>query len=221
MSEKLPPTWAFWPAATVVGLLIRLLGGVRSVNLERLPREGPAIMVANHYTLADPMVLGWGTWVRIGRLVHMVSKAEVRRWPLFGWLGGQGGVIYVRRGETDREAQRRALAVLAAGRPLTIFPEGTRSPTGVLIPGRNGAALLAMRAGVPIIPVGITGTEGMISLRAIFGPRPRVTLTIGEPFRLAHRPEGPIDRAELVEGTTRIMREIAALLPPVRRGAYG
>jgi 1-acyl-sn-glycerol-3-phosphate acyltransferase len=104
---------------------------------------------------------------------------------------------------------------------MVIFPEGTRSPSGTLIPARNGAALLALRSGAPVVPVGITGTEGMLSWRAIFGPRPRATVVIGQPFTLGHRPDGPISRAELTEASTRLMKEIAALLPPSRRGVYG
>jgi 1-acyl-sn-glycerol-3-phosphate acyltransferase len=221
VSRSLPPSWLQRPAGFVVGLVHRLLGGVRSVGLENLPATGPMIIVANHYTLADPLVAAWGTGYRIGRIIHPISKAEVRGWPLLGWLGTQGGVIYVRRGEADREAQRQSLAVLAAGRALLIFPEGTRNRGGALIKARNGAALLAMRTGAPIVPVGITGTEGMFSWRAPFGRRPRATLNIGKPFTLPHRPEGPLDRAELVDGTTRIMSEVAALLPPERRGVYG
>lgn len=205
----------------IIGLLLNLLGGVRSVNLEHLPRTGPAILIANHYTLADPLVAGYGSAWRIGRFVAMVAKSQIRGWPVLGWLGTQAGVVYVRRGEANRDAQRASLDALAGGDFLLIFPEGTRSMTGGLITARNGAALLAMRTGVPIVPMAITGTEGMFSLGAIVGPRPRATVVIGQPFSLPHRPDGPIDRAELTDASTRIMREVAALLPPAQRGVYG
>ena len=221
MTATTPRLWVYRPVGFLISLLLRLLGGVRSVGLENLPRSGAVILVANHYTLADPLVAAFATCWRVGRVVHMVSKVEVRRWPLIGWLGTQGGVIYVNRRVGDLGAQRNAVAVLAAGRALLIFPEGTRSPSGALIPGRNGAALLAMRSGALVVPLGITGTEGMFSWRAIFGRRPRATVRIGQPFSLTHRPDGPIDRVDLVEGTTRLMREVAALLPPAQRGVYG
>ena len=220
-APDLPKTWFFRPAGTLVGLVISLFGAVRSEGLENVPREGPIVVVANHYTYIDPFVGGYGSCWRAGRLVHMISKAEVRGWPVLGWLGAQAGVIYVRRGEADRDAQRQSLAVLRAGRALFLFPEGTRSKTGELIQARNGAALLAIRSGALVLPVAITGTEGMLSLGAIFGPRPRATVRIGQPFSLPHRPTGPIDRAELVDHSNRMMREIAALLPPSRRGVYG
>jgi 1-acyl-sn-glycerol-3-phosphate acyltransferase len=221
LSRHLPQTWLYGPGAAIIGLIVSILGGIRTEGLENLPRSGPAILVANHYTLMDPLVAGLGTWRRIGRVVHMVAKIQIKSWPLLGWLGSQCGVIYVRRGTSDLDAQRALQAVLAAGRPMVIFPEGTRSPSGTLIPARNGAALLALRSGAPVVPVGITGTEGMLSWRAIFGPRPRATVVIGQPFTLGHRPDGPISRAELTEASTRLMKEIAVLLPPSRRGVYG
>jgi 1-acyl-sn-glycerol-3-phosphate acyltransferase len=221
LSRHLPPSWAYRPGGFVVSVLVNLLGGIRTEGLENLPRTGPAILVANHYTLMDPLVAGLGTCWKIGRVVHMVAKIQIKSWPVLGWLGTQCGVIYVRRGTSDLDAQRALQAVLAGGRPMVIFPEGTRSPTGALIPARNGAALLALRSGAPVVPLGITGTEGMLSWRAIFGPRPRATVVIGQPFTLGHRPDGPIDRSELTEASTRLMREVAALLPPARRGVYG
>lgn len=221
LSRYLPRSWAQRPAGAIVSVLVSILGGFRTEGLENLPRTGPAIIAANHYTLMDPLVAGLGTFWKIGRVVHPVAKIQIKGWPVLGWLGSQVGVIYVKRGTSDLDAQRALQAVLAAGRPLIIFPEGTRSPTGALIPARNGAALLALRSGAPIVPIGITGTEGMLSWRAIFGPRPRAKVVIGQPFTLGHRPDGPIDRAELTEASTRLMREIAALLPPARRGVYG
>ncbi len=221
-TRYLPQTWAYRPAGFFVGLLLRLLGGTRTEGLENLPRTGPAIIVANHYTLADPLVAGWGTCWQIGRVVHMIAKIQIKGWPVLGWLGSQCGVIYVRRGTSDLDAQRALHAVLAAGRPMIIFPEGTRSPTGALIPARNGAALLALRSGAPDRPDRDHRHRGDVQLAGDLRTAPA-----GDgPHRSAIHPRhtarmAPSTGRELTEATTRIMREVAALLPPIRRGVYG
>jgi 1-acyl-sn-glycerol-3-phosphate acyltransferase len=130
-------------------------------------------------------------------------------------------VFFVRRGEGDRSAQRIALAHLAAGRPIGVFPEGTRSRTGVLREPKFGVSLLAMRSGAPLLPVGISGSGKIFPGRSRWPHRTRVDIHIGKPFSLPHQPTGRLDRETLAEGTERIMREIAALLPEWQRGRYG
>jgi 1-acyl-sn-glycerol-3-phosphate acyltransferase len=111
--------------------------------------------------------------------------------------------------------------MLARGRPIALFPEGTRSRNGILAEARPGAALLAMRSGAPLLPVAITGTERIFPGRSRIPHRTRVTVRIGETFSLPHQPQGRLDRAALKEGSDRIMREIAALLPEWQRGRHG
>ena len=86
---------------------------------------------------------------------------------------------------------------------------------------RNGAALLAMRSGVPVLPVSITGSNRILPRGARLPRRSRVTVRVGEPFLLTLQASGRIDRQELAAGTERIMRAIAALLPPAQRGRFG
>ncbi|HLE58840.1 MAG TPA: lysophospholipid acyltransferase family protein [Candidatus Limnocylindria bacterium] len=213
-------TWFYHPGATIIGALLWFVGPARIEGAEHLPRSGPAIIIANHCSLMDPPMLGWATGHQVGRVVHFMAKVEMRRWPVIGWLARNAGVFFVRRGEGDRAAQRVALEHLAEGRLIGIFPEGTRNPDGALIEGKPGVALLAMRAGVPIIPVGITGTA-----RRRRGPlrwlsREPITFHVGEPFRLVYQPSGRLDRAELERGTDMLMRAIATLLPEAQQGVY-
>jgi 1-acyl-sn-glycerol-3-phosphate acyltransferase len=214
-------TWFFRPGAAVSGLLLRLLGKPTIEGLANVPRHGAFILVSDHLSLADPPILGWACGYRAGRIIHFMAKVEVRHWPILGWLASQSGVFFVRRGEGDRGSQRVALQLPAAGRPIALFPEGTRSRTGVIGEGRAGAALLAARSGAPLLPVGISGTERLFPGRSRIPHRTRVTVRIGAPFSLPHRPGGRIDRAELAAGNERIMREIAALLPEWQRGRFG
>lgn len=209
--------WFYHPGARIARWLLALLGGARIEGIGHVPRDGPFILVANHCSQADPPLLGWATGHQVGRVVHFMAKEEMHRWPVIGWLADRSGVFFVRRGEGDRVAQRLALELLAKGKPIGIFPEGTRSRDGRMREGRAGATLLAIRSGAPIVPVGIAGSHRLFPGGSKLPRRSRVTFRIGEPFRLEHQPAGRIDRQVLASGTQRIMEKIAALLPSGQR----
>ncbi len=207
-------SWFYHPGAAIIGFVSRLLWGARVEGVENLPRTGPFILVANHCSNLDPLMMGWASGHQIGRVVHFMAKIEMRRWPIIGWLATQAGVYFVRRGERDRAAQQFSLDALADGRPIAMFPEGTRSRTGHLREGKPGAALIAMRSGAPIVPASVAGTHRIFPGRSRL-PRPtRVRIRIGEPFTLPHQPSGRLDREALAAGTERIMSAIEQLLPP-------
>jgi len=213
-------TWFFHPGSIMTNWLKWLLGGGRVEGLEHVPGGGAYILVANHCSNLDPPFIGAAVGHATGRIIHFMAKEEIRHWPLVGWLARSSGVFFVRRGEGDRAAQRIALAHLAAGRPIGIFPEGTRSRDGQLREAKSGVALLAMRSGAPLLPVGISGSGRIFPGRSRWPHRSRVDIHVGEPFSLPAQPEGRLDRIELERGTERIMREIAALLPEGQRGFY-
>lgn len=207
-------SWFYHPGAAVCGFLARVLFGARVEGIENVPRSGPFILVANHCSNLDPPIIGWATGHKVGRVIHFMAKDEMRRWPLVGWLAQQSGVYFVRRGEADRAAQRFSLDALAEGRPIALFPEGTRSRDGHLRTARGGAAFLAMRSGAPLLPVGIAGTHRIFPGTSRWPHATRVRVRIGEPFVLGHLPSGRLDREDLEAGTERIMSSIEALLPP-------
>jgi len=207
-------SWFFHPGSAIAGFLARLLFRARVEGVEHLPRQGPFILVSNHCSNVDPPILGWATGHQIDRIVHFMAKVEMRSWPIIGWLATQSAVYFVRRGEGDRAAQRFSMEALAGGRPIALFVEGTRSRDGHLKAGKPGAALLAMRTGAPLIPIGIAGTQRIFPGRSRWPHATRVVVRIGPAFSLANEPDGRLDRAALTEGTDRIMREIALLLPP-------
>jgi 1-acyl-sn-glycerol-3-phosphate acyltransferase len=214
-------TWFYFPGAVMTGWLKWLLGGGRVEGLENVPRSGPFIMVSNHTSNLDPPFIGAVIGRHIGRPIHFMAKEEINGWPLVGWLARGSGVFFVRRGEGDRSAQRTAMEHLAAGRAIGIFPEGTRSRNGVLREPKVGVALLAMRSGAPLLPVGISGSGKVFPGRSRLPHRTRVDIRIGKPFQLPHQPIGRLDREALTEGTEQIMREIAALLPEWQQGRWG
>ncbi len=211
------PSWFYQPGAFICGLLARIFFHASVEGVEHVPRTGPFILVANHCSNLDPPIVGWATGHKVGRVIHFMAKMEMRRWPLAGWLAQNSGVIFVRRGEADRAAQTAALDALGAGRPIALFPEGTRSRDGRLRQGRGGAAFLAMRSGAPLLPVAISGTHRIFPGRSRFPHASRVAVRIGEPFALPHVPDGRLDREALADGTERIMAAIEGLLPEEQR----
>jgi 1-acyl-sn-glycerol-3-phosphate acyltransferase len=210
-------SWFYHPGAASIGFVSRLLWRARIEGVEHLPRSGPFIVVANHCSNLDPLMMGWATGNQIGRVVHFMAKIEMRGWPVIGWLATQAGVYFVRRGERDRAAQRFSLETLAAGKPIAIFPEGTRSKDGRLKEGKPGTALIAMRSGAPIVPAGISGTHRIFPGRSRWPHPTRVLIRFDAPFSLEHVPSGRLDREALGAGTERIMAAIEALLPEDQR----
>ena len=211
--------------ALIARILARLFARVRVEGLEHIPRRGAVILAANHNSNADPVVAGsWITGALGRRRLHWLGKRELFDWPVIGWMAAHGGVHPVDRGTADVEAFRLAIRILEAGYVLLVFPEGTRSPTGELGEAKDGLAMLAMRTGAQVVPVGISNTDAVWKkgqkLPSPF-PRRTVTMRIGEPFRVADVvPAGTERRAAKTLATSAIMTRIAALLDPRHRGAY-
>lgn len=210
-------SWFYHPGSAIIGFVARLLWRARINGIEHLPRTGAFIVVGNHASSLDPLLMGWATGHQIGRVVHFMAKIEMRQWPLIGWLATQSGVYFVRRGEGDRAAQRFSLSALAAGLPIAMFPEGTRSRDGRLKAGKDGAAFLAIRSGAVIVPASVSGTQRIFPGRSRWPRASRVVIRIGAPFRLEHVSGGRLDRAALADGTERIMSAIESLLPEEQR----
>jgi 1-acyl-sn-glycerol-3-phosphate acyltransferase len=191
----------------------RLVCRYRVTGLEHVPPNGPLLIVANHLSFYDPLLLG----LILQRRVWFFTKAEIFRWPLIGSACKITGQIPVRRGESDRIALEKALAYLQDGKALMFFPEGTVERKEQMIPARAGAAMLAVRSGATILPIAHTGTRRI--LRSLRSWLPRVNITIGEPF-VPMLPADVPRKAGLQYITDDIMRRIAAMLPPENRGVY-
>jgi 1-acyl-sn-glycerol-3-phosphate acyltransferase len=203
----------------------RLFADVQVEGLEHIPRTGPVILACNHISNADPVVLGaWITQALRRRRIHWLGKKELFDWPVVGRMAASGGVHPVDRDAADVEAFRLASRILEKGYVLLVFPEGTRSPTGELQEAKDGVALLAIRTGAQVVPIGVSNTDAVWQkgqpLPMPF-PRRRVTVRIGTPFRVQDViPEGTDRRAAKGLATRAIMGRIAALLDPRHRGVY-
>lgn len=190
--------------------------------LDEIPRSGPVILAANHISNGDAVILGgWLTKV-LDRRLQWLGKKEIFDWPVLGWIARNGGVHPVDRGAADIDAFRTAERLLDGGHVLVIFPEGTRSPTGELQKPKDGLAMLALRTGAPIVPIGIAHVDRVWPKGRLL-PRPggHATLRVGRPFRLADELPPGLDRKSAKSAATElIMRRIAAELPPRHRGTY-
>jgi 1-acyl-sn-glycerol-3-phosphate acyltransferase len=194
-------------------LLTHLVCRYRVSGQEHVPRNGTLLVVANHLSWYDPLLLA----VVLPRRVWFYTKAEIFAWPVAGWLAQRTGQISVHRGESDRVALEKALAYLREGKALVIFPEGTVERQERMITAHTGVAMLAVRSGATILPVAHSGTR-----RILRSPRwrfPRVTVCIGTPY-VPSLPEGATRKAGLQLITQEIMEQIAQMLPPEQRGVY-
>jgi len=191
--------------------------------IDEIPREGPLILAANHASNLDAIVLGSWLTPKLGRRIHWLGKKELFDWPIVGWWAANGGVHPVDRGAADVEAFRLARRILDEGHVLFVFPEGTRSPDGALQEAQDGVAVLAIRTGAPIVPLGIAGSNRVWPKgQKLPHPGGRVTARVGRPFRPVDALPPDTDRRTAKPLVTRmIMDRIAALLPPSQRGVYG
>jgi 1-acyl-sn-glycerol-3-phosphate acyltransferase len=195
--------------------LVAHLARVEVSGLESLPPGGPYLLVSNHLSIADVAVV----YALVGGENVTGWAAEKYRFhPIFGLILRLAGGIFIRRGAVDRAALDAAVEALRSGMVFGMAPEGTRSRTGGLMRGKTGAAYLAHEADVPIVPLGLIGTEAAFRSLARLR-RARLTVRIGPPFRLP-----ALDAADRSAGlrahTDEIMCRIAALLPPAYRGVY-
>ena len=215
-----------WMAALAGAVRVGLAGLTRvrvEGAIDEIPRTGPVIVAANHSSNLDVPVLGSSLMPKLGRRLQWLGKRELFDWPIIGWIARNGGVHAIDRGAADVEAFRIATRILDEGHALFVFPEGTRSRDGTLGEGRDGVAVLALRTGAPIVPVGVSGSyERWPRGQRLPRPGGRVTVRVGSPFRLADVLPPELDRrAAKTAATDVIMRRIAELLPEGQRGRYG
>jgi 1-acyl-sn-glycerol-3-phosphate acyltransferase len=218
-----------------MGGVVRSVADFQLEGIQRVPSEGPLLVVVNHLGLLDgPAILAG-----FPRQLEAIVDAEMFRVPVLGKLLDWYGIISVKRGEYDRQVVTRAKAILESGRALVISPEAGISETGALRKARAGAAYLATLAKAPILPVGITGTEkvhglwdaavGKVSVRGTEylsiwrakRDRLQIRLAFGQPFSLEAAGKNWRERRKaLGSASDELMERIADLLPSSYRGAY-
>jgi len=171
---------------------------------EHIPATGGLVVAANHASYWDPPVVGCLT----ERPVYFMAKSELFAIPLIGTAIKKLGAFPVYRNRMDRKAVRTALKYLAEGKVVGIFPEGTRSHTEELLQPHFGAAMLALKSNVPVLPVAISGSRGVLG---------KVRVFIGKPLYFSADGSSRPDKSRLEDVSRQIMSEIAGLLTGIEQ----
>lgn len=179
----------------------------RVIGRHNIPRSGPFLLAPIHRSNIDtPLAAGVTR-----RRMRFMGKDSLWKFSPIGWILSALGAFPVSRGTADREALKRCIAVLEAGEPLVLFPEGTRQFGPVVQPLFDGAAYVAVKAGVPIIPVGIGGSEGVMPKGSkMIHPR-KCVLVVGEPILATTDDTGRVPRSAVKDVTERLYSELQRL----------
>jgi 1-acyl-sn-glycerol-3-phosphate acyltransferase len=186
-------------AKTLFRIICSVFFDLKAYGVRNVPKTGGVLLVSNHQSYLDPVLLG----VQVLRPISYLAKSELFANPVFGWLIRQCNAFPVRQGAGDIGAVKETILRLQEGGALNIFPEGSRSEDGKLQPIERGASLVIRRAKVPVVPVVIQGSfRAWPKGRKIFRGTP-IRLLYGPPMQLAHlRPD---EISKIIESTFRSM----------------
>lgn len=177
-------------------MLVEASGSTVTVEgAERIPQDQAVVVVANHQGYFDiPVLLGY-----FPKPAAYIAKAGVRKVPILGALNAYYGTVFIERGN-PREALKaiqQGVQRIQEGQSLVIFPEGTRSPDGHLLPFKPGALKLAQKSKAPIVPVTLVNTRGIMAKGGLSIRKADIRILIGDP--IAPDTEGSVDLAELIQ----------------------
>ena len=204
MTRPPRPTILYSALALVSWPILRLAFRYRARGAENLPNEGGYVLAAGHVSNLDPWALGLAIWP--SRFLRFMAKSELFWFPLSAVISG-AGAFKVNRGQADREAIETAVTLAREGNVIAMFPEGTRRKKGLrkkfVAHAHTGAARIALEADVPLVPVGIKGTDGLSRLAAW-------RVLYGAPLELDDLRDREMNEASRV-ATDRLMVEIEKL----------
>jgi 1-acyl-sn-glycerol-3-phosphate acyltransferase len=191
-------------AYTIVGFEL-LLHRIRIEGRENIPQEG-CLIISHHVSFMDPTTVGWA----IAKEIYYLGRRTLFKPPFWSWFLPICNVLPIDRDGHDITGLRRIIKKLQGGDSVVLFPEGTRSPDGNLQPAELGAALIAVKANVPILPTRVFGTYESLSRhsrRLRFHP---IRVVIGKPYRPT-LPPGKADKNAYQAVADEMMAKIAEL----------
>lgn len=196
----------------VVGASV-LYTRTKIVGRHNIPRQGAFVLAPIHRSNIDtPLAAAVSS-----RRLRFMGKDSLWKVRPIGWLLSALGAFPVTRGTADREALKRCITVLDMGEPLVLFPEGTRQSGPVVMPLFDGAAYIAVKAGVPIIPLGIGGSEKVMPKgKKMIYPR-KCVLVVGEPIIAPVDDTGRVPRSAVKELTEQLTTELQRLFDEAQR----
>jgi 1-acyl-sn-glycerol-3-phosphate acyltransferase len=210
MARPPRPSWLYSLVAVLSWPVLKVAFRLRATGREHVP-DGGCVVAANHWSNFDPWPLGIPLFPR--RFLRFMAKKELF-WPPLGWIVRAGGGFRVDRGKRDQQAIDTAIALCRQGHAVVMFPEGTRRSKGLRkrheARWHTGAARIALEAGVPLVPAGISGTERLGRLG---------------PLRVAYGPAIPVadlealDAGEAAQAATDRLQEAITGLEAVARGS--
>jgi 1-acyl-sn-glycerol-3-phosphate acyltransferase len=207
--------WVYYFGRVLIRILVFPFAWWEVKGRENTPARGPVLIVCNHLHIADPPIVAAS--IRLKCVFMAKEDLWHNGWSRF-WVENFGA-FPVKRGGIDREAIRRAEEWLQKGVSVMMFPEGSRSQNARMKPALPGAALIASRMGVPVLPVSIAGTDKFRHLGWCFFHHPKITVTIGQPFN-PPTAGGKQTREQREQLMNDIMTRVAGLLPKKYRGVY-
>lgn len=196
----------------VVGICVAYTR-TRIVGRHNIPPSGPFLLAPIHRSNIDTPLAAAVT----RRRMRFMGKDSIWKVKPIGWIVSALGAFPVTRGSADREALKRCIAVLESGEPLVLFPEGTRQSGPVVQPLFDGAAYVAVKAGVPIIPVGIGGSEKVMPKGSkMIYPR-KCVIVVGEPIHAPTDETGRVPRSAVRDVTETLSGELQRLFDEAQR----
>jgi 1-acyl-sn-glycerol-3-phosphate acyltransferase len=179
-------------------------------GLENVPKEGPFLVASNHASHLDPPIVG----CHIARQMAFFARKSLWNGKLATWWLDGVGAIPVDRDGSDVSAIKNVLRTLQAGKALTLFPEGTRSPDGTLQPAKSGVGMIACRSRVPVLPARIFNSHIAFGRDGRLRPGTRVSVVYGRPLQPADYDDPKAGKERYQLASEKIMTAIAALREP-------